>query len=481
MECDVEGGGFGDLSFDSELEEMAAMLALPEFDTRTAAGEKDKENMVDEPFGNMHASRTITTGIGMEAAAENGARPMAINPVIETGNGIVDTDLLLRNSTTSSSSNSIPAVQSAGDVVEAPKGKKTGSQKAKDDGMGVKKGDSTERNRMNQKRFRERRKARLVGLEYSVQQLQEEARQLCLDNKSLCNRNQMLSAMVKSTDEVVMEVLKEAAQVSQQAKTVNGLDNNPVARAVVQEALSNQGFSTEAVMHMSPDDVVKQYKGRVQKLSELLLRLERTGDEEAKQEINDRMKEMQEIIIKVMILDPDIMKKFMQRNLENPEDMDAPTESEIRQSTARLKDTLNLTRSQCGQLLGLYQQSQKTFASIVAKQSRLAAQLEELCPKQALPSTYCNDRLKQVRRLTEEMKETADSKWQEWINFVIVFYKEIIDPVQCARLAVHSYPYAPDVLSLTLLVVEEEEKRQKEACDSDPYTWMTCGCYAPAS
>lgn len=358
---------------------------------------------------------------------------------------------------------------------QSPHREASGDGGSKPDWMLKKRQDMLEKNRRNQKKFRERQKAKMVGLEHQVNSLSAQVEKLRFQNTSLASQNDLLSKVLVMKEGQV-KVLRHESKAKDKKGTA---DEDPCPPCSMRGVLGAKGatecaskYTPEVVMNMTLDDICEKYKDYVHKLSALVLVADAPGgSKEAEEEINQNMLEVSELLSKVVVLKPDHGAMFVGRNFEFGR-RELPTAAEAEKCMAGVLRSLELTDDQQKRIVALYRQLQSHLQRIKEKrnhlnnvlQSQLAVAGENYIPGIGMHRTA--QATVQMDEVTQELKDTVEFERHEYANLVSAFFGLVLTPLQSARTIVHSYPYYPDVMGLAMLVMNSV-KEEVECSESD--------------
>ncbi|CAD7704352.1 unnamed protein product [Ostreobium quekettii] len=315
----------------------------------------------------------------------------------------------------------------------------------------------------------------MAGLEHQVHILSAQLQRLRFENSSLLNQNDLLSKVL-AMKEGQLSVLRHEAKAKGEDST--STDVKPCPPCSMRSVLGQQGaiesasmYTAEVVMKMSIDDVCQKYKEYAQRLSELLLLVDKPGGSpEGSKEINQILADLSELLSKLVLLKPEYGAMFVGRNFEFG-CTELPNETEAQKATEGLLRCLELKDEQQERVVALYRQFRTNMQRIRERRRHLNNQLQSqllAMEGEYVPGLVMHRLAKasvQMEEVIQQLKSSVDSERFEYSNLCAAFFAVALTTLQAARIFVRSYPHYPDVMGLAMLVVQSV--KEDPGCESD--------------
>ncbi|CAD7703678.1 unnamed protein product [Ostreobium quekettii] len=312
----------------------------------------------------------------------------------------------------------------------------------------------------------------MAGLEHQVHLLSAQVQRLAVEKSSLQNQNDLLSKVL-AMKEGQMNVLRHEAKTKDDDSPSGEVGPCPPCsmRAVLGLATveSASTYTAEVVMKMSLDEVCQKYKEYVHNLSELLISVDKPGgNPDAEGEIHKIMAYQGELLAKLVVLKPEHGAMFVGRNFELGR-TELPDETEALKSTEGLLRGLELTSSQRKRIVALYHQFQTNMQRIRKNRQHLNKSLQDhlsVAEGEYVPGIGMHKVAKttvEMDEVMQELKNTVDLERHEYSNLCGAFFAMILSSLQAARTIVRSYPFYPDVMGLTILVVRTSKEEDLDS------------------
>eukprot|EP00210_Caulerpa_lentillifera_P008811 g8407.t1 len=338
------------------------------------------------------------------------------------------------------------------------------------------------KNRRAQKKFREKQKAKMLGLSEEVELLRKRVQDLSVENKDLENSNMLLGKVVKMRDRQMSTLKhkheslmnpKEPSSWGSQKVITSGDEVLSMERSSIVDEHLTANFPLSKFADVNNDVMKEVWKKYVDRLSELLIDNDLCPNNPGiMEQIHISVGELGEICMKYATLYPSGMCNLVS-NVELLPQMRYRSD-EAHLFWKNVLNSLDLTLQQERQILTLRTRFVSHLESIWKERTQLSGQLQSCVDEktEAFGSNSMSCKLgKTVREAIENLKDTIFTDGQHHTDFIASFFQLVLKDIQTARVFVQSYPYYPDVLMLANLVHEKYQTgasvSQTNSCSSN--------------
>ncbi|GLI60214.1 hypothetical protein VaNZ11_002283 [Volvox africanus] len=379
-----------------------------------------------------------------------------------------------------------------------------------------------EKNRSAQRRFRQRQKEKMAYLESRTEVLNVQVEKLTQENDSLRNMNTMLEKVLNLREEHISN-LQEAAKVFSNlnlrgdadgsgseetgmgtdtaAKTVQdgmtmgaagggdsgaivktedgtssasiGMMDTLMTTAIPVGLLTRNGhtlptnmdgatrFTAEAIRSMSSDEVIEAWKEYLKELSRYVVLAENIPPGQpvpapVLSRITSITASMSELVHKVAMISPLNVKRLLATNMDLHAMVPVPESH-----WARVLLVLGLSERQRRDLLGARERFLSKFEAIVQERTALMGNLtQQAIPRSRVFADICSASLT-AHEAADRLRANLQREHNINMEFVVFVFKGVLEMLQIAKAAVHSYPYYPDVLAMSNVLHAQQPQSQQ--------------------
>eukprot|EP01026_Neomeris_dumetosa_P072295 TRINITY_DN7358_c1_g1_i1.p1 TRINITY_DN7358_c1_g1~~TRINITY_DN7358_c1_g1_i1.p1 ORF type:complete len:446 (-),score=41.22 TRINITY_DN7358_c1_g1_i1:216-1553(-) len=314
-----------------------------------------------------------------------------------------------------------------------------------------------EKNRRAQKRFRDRQKARMRGLESSVQDKTAQIESLQKQVQTLKSSNMMLQNRIKMQQEEI-ELLQESAKFFQQRthsehfqEETNGKRFGSQRELKWQRSLTDRE-SREA----SSQELILRWKTFVKNLSDLLTQIGQDGSkQETRNKVEEMMKEGRDMCLHTAITQPLRSKRLVMCNLEDIQNHGLNTQCCMQGGWESVLQALDLSPDQKATIFSLREEFMNRLMVLLTERQQINTRL-----RQAIPSKpelrFISLAGLQTADCLCDLKANLQKEHQAHLEFMASVLKDTLTLYQLATASVCSYPCFPDALAIANHLVTEE-------------------------
>lgn len=337
-----------------------------------------------------------------------------------------------------------------------------------------------EKNRMAQKRFRERQKAKITELHGQINELEQKVNQLAMQNSTLQSRNSLLEKILAMRDEHIKIVQQQAAAEQEQAEQERESGSRRLSLTLTAIKGKEVRLNTESLKKMTPEGVMQLWQTYVTEISSALVEASSQRDGASQNHVEELINEVNGIFMRLCVVNPTLLKIWHAREYHM-------SETEELKKWQSLLGPLELTDAQKTEVSQLRKLLLDQLHGLVEERKNLHSTIQTIlvtetaCHKLALEYLKTNQT---VLRLREILRVENNATLQ----FCSTIIRKILKPIQVATLYVHSYPSKPDLLAFASAVAVElgeditvmpENGNSEYRCLSDvinPTSSVSSGC-----
>lgn len=320
-----------------------------------------------------------------------------------------------------------------------------------------------EKNKRAQKRFRERRKAKLQEMKEQLELITEEMSRLTAENSDLMNRSRILEQVLCFRDEHVRFLQDEQRVFDSTTLCLQGTVDDPSdEHSATVEELAAKLCDPALVTSKAGSLLVAYWKMFVRELSLLLATYDialvyndSKGKEEALTKIAAAVDKGVQVCMQTAILHPTSLQVLITATLDNGKrDVSA---DDTRFWTA-VVDRMKLTQEQEGQIVSLKEIFLSRMEKIESTRQRSLGKLHlvgasKTDRRETLQSVVSETI--EVKQATQEVKHSLFEEHMCAVEFLGTILKNILSPLQKARCIVESYPFYPDAYHIASVLSQE--------------------------
>mmetsp|Transcript_11996 Transcript_11996/g.30792 ORF Transcript_11996/g.30792 Transcript_11996/m.30792 type:complete len:378 (-) Transcript_11996:159-1292(-) len=322
-------------------------------------------------------------------------------------------------------------------------------------GAGGKGSKQQEKNRLAQRRFRERQKQRVNTLQEQIKELTESVQKLTVTKHDLDTRNSLLESVLTVKDEQLRVMRERGHVMSQKIKEVGGANSGTITvfgpegqqLAVV---LASERLTDDSRLLLALSDMHGLY---VKRLSECLAKLDAGTDLDgsALQQLDNLVASLFQQVDAVLLEGSSSLLKW----LVNAHDESAKKVSEAESATwldnlyDRIVQQIELTPEQSIQIWNLYQAYLSNLKEMMA--DRIRVQNVTSTNAAELTGIYSIKRATDFLKSQEAVAMYKDSLIrQQNVLFELMrtVCRGLLTPVQAARMLITAFPLMCDVIHL---------------------------------
>lgn len=306
-----------------------------------------------------------------------------------------------------------------------------------------------EKNRLAQRRFRERQKAKVLDLHRQIDDLRGVVDNLQLENSSLQSQNSILQKVLAMRDEQIT-VMQENTKILEAAQDVE-TDSEKICRTSTGFTLSAlQGkvvhITSEMLKKMKPEELMQLWQDYVTEISSALVEVN-SMDPEVMQRIEKLINEVCMLCMRFAVLNPVSCKMWATRQYHL-------SEAEELKRWEAVMSTLDLTKEQKREIVTLRKMLLQKLQQLVEERRQLNMTIQTSLPSSTVGHRIDLEYLK-ANQAVVRLKEILRSEHNAMLDFVSTIVKKVLKPIQMARLIVQAYPSKPDMLAVASAVAIE--------------------------
>lgn len=308
-----------------------------------------------------------------------------------------------------------------------------------------------EKNRLAQRRFRERQKAKVHDLHKQIEELRERVDSLQVDNTSLQSQNSILEKVLAMRDEQI-GVLQEHTKildVSSKADVEAGIEAEKACQTTLTlSALRGKvvRLSCEMLKNMSTEELMQIWQNYVTEISSALVEANSNAPE-AMERIEKLISEVSMLCLRFAVLNPIACKMWATRQYHLCE------ADELKRWQA-VTCTLDMTKDQKVEMTILRRMLLQKLQQLVEERRKLNVTVQTTLPSSAVGHRIALEYLK-ANQAVVRLKDILRSEHNAMLDFVSTIIKKVLKPIQVARLMVQAYPSKPDMLAVASAVAIE--------------------------
>ncbi|GFR42821.1 hypothetical protein Agub_g3777, partial [Astrephomene gubernaculifera] len=230
---------------------------------------------------------------------------------------------------------------------------------------------------------------------------------------------------------------------------------------------SGARFTAEAIRAMSAEDVIEAWKENLKELSRYVVLAENAppsggGCSSLPASLLCRITpltaSMMELVHKVAMISPLNVKRLLATNMELHAMVPVPEPH-----WARVLMVLGLSEQQRRELLGARERFLGKFEAVMQERATLVASLaQQAVPRSRVYADICSSSLA-AHEATDRLRANLQREHNVNMEFVVYVLRGVLDLMQIAKAAVHSYPYYPDVLAMSNVLFAQQQQHQSQA------------------
>ncbi|CAD7695994.1 unnamed protein product [Ostreobium quekettii] len=302
-----------------------------------------------------------------------------------------------------------------------------------------------EKNRLAQRRFRERQKAKVHGLHKEIEDLRSTVENLQLENGSLQSQNGILQKVLAMRDEQI-RVMQESSKQLLEAAPEADVEGVQLARTTVTLSELRKGsvmrITADNLKKMTPEEVIKIWQDYVTEISSALVEASSDGDAEAR--IEKLINEVCMLCMRFAVLNPVSCKMWTTRQYHL-------SEAEELKRWQSVITTLDMSKTQKEEIVALRKMLLQKLQQLVEERRQLNMTIQTTLPSSTVGHRIDLEYLK-ANQAVVRLKEILRSEHNAMLDFVGTIVKKVLKPIQVARLMVQAYPSKPDVLAVASAV-----------------------------
>lgn len=317
--------------------------------------------------------------------------------------------------------------------------------------------NTQEKNRSAQRRFRQRQKQKMVGLESKVDTLAVQLSNLSTENESLRKLNNVLEKVLDLRDEHI-NGLQDAVKIFN-AETEPTAEDKAVRQAI---ELGQDKYNAAAVSKMTAEDVIDSWCEKVKQISVNMTMLD-AGPEKADPNCLSQIKALVSdcgaLCTRVAMYAPTHIKRLLSTNLETK--LPAVYVEEHWQQVVR---GLYLNERQRADIVDARQRFVAGMSAIFIERSKIRALLGNDQPP-AMAHALITSASLAAHEALDRLKENLRAEHNLHMDFVVFMFKNTMNPLQLAKSFVISYPFFPDPMAIATIIAGGEKR---DASPSSP-------------
>jgi len=301
-----------------------------------------------------------------------------------------------------------------------------------------------EKNRMAQRRFRERQKSKVQGLHKEISDLKTTVDNLQLENGSLQSQNGILQKVLAMRDEQI-RVMQESSKILDTSPDADG-EGLMVPRTTLTLSELHKGtemrITADMLKKMTPEEVIKIWQDYVTEISSVLVDANVSSEAEAR--IEKLINEVCMLCMRFSVLNPVSCKIWTTRQYHL-------SETEELKRWQSVMTTLDMNKAQKQEIIALRKMLLQKLQQLVEERRQLNMTIQTTLPSSTVGHRIDLEYLK-ANQAVVRLKEILRSEHNAMLDFVGTIVKKVLKPIQVARLMVQAYPSKPDVLAVASAV-----------------------------
>lgn len=292
-----------------------------------------------------------------------------------------------------------------------------------------------EKNKMAQRRFRDRQKSKISELQEQIQHLEAQINQLEHQNGTLQSHNSLLDKVLAMRDEHIKHIQNQNQKQDSKVESSTAKDGQKVLERVDFEV-------------MSPEGIMQLWQSYTTRLSASLVEANSPlASEESSKNLENLVIEMNGIFIRLSMENPVLLRIWNTREYHM-------SEVEELEKWRSLLVTLNLTEDQKTELSQLRKLLLQQLQALIEDRKNLKSSIQSFLVTQTLTSKLSMEYLK-LHEIEVKLRENLRIEDRSILEFCTMIIRKILSPVQVAKLYVHGYPSRPDLLAFTSAVAKD--------------------------
>lgn len=328
-----------------------------------------------------------------------------------------------------------------------------------------------ERNRMAQKRFRERKKAEMEEERRKFTFSNEELLRLKAEKVSLLKKHSVLVKILCLRDEQLRTLLNkqrmlgigsdfEQHQELLPKECTESVDTKD-ERAIIEDSFGAKLVDTEAGLPHE-EGIVAYWREFVGDLGNLLIEFDEEGDSNVKEniliKISEELAESERVLRQIALLNPTNFQLLVQATLDGGK---SATTADDKGFWTLVIANMQLTENQRDQIIAMKNVFITRMKKIMAHRQGIFGKLRLFPPKDGLGAarSVIHETLR-VKQATLELKDNMQDEHLCTVVFFGSIIETVLSPLQKARCIVQSYPFFPDVYQIASILDESQKERK---------------------
>ncbi|GMH45128.1 hypothetical protein BSKO_13085 [Bryopsis sp. KO-2023] len=300
-----------------------------------------------------------------------------------------------------------------------------------------------EKNRLAQRRFRERQKAKVQDLHTQIEDLKAKVDALEFENSARQSQNRILEKVLAMRDEQI-HVMQDENRILD----LGGKEDGEKSCTITLTALKGQPvkITCEMLKKMSPEEVMQLWQTYVTEISAALVDAN-SNNPGALGRIERLTNEICLVCMRFSILNPISSKVWHARQYHM-------SEGEELKRWKTITATLDMTRDQKVEVMQLRRILLRKLQQLVEERRKLNLTIQTSLPSSTVGHKITLEYLK-ANQAVVRLKEILRAEHNAMLDFVCTTIKKVLEPLQVARLMVQAYPIKPDLLAVASAVASE--------------------------
>lgn len=292
-----------------------------------------------------------------------------------------------------------------------------------------------EKNKLAQRRFRDRQKSKISELQEQIQHLEAQINQLEHQNGTLQSHNGLLEKVLAMRDEHIKQIQNQTQKQGSNVEAMTSKDNRKVLERVNFEVLT-------------PEGIMQLWESYSTRLSASLVEANSPlATEESTKNLEKLVNEMNGIFMRLSMENPVLLRIWNTREYHM-------SEMEELEKWRSLLVTLNLTEDQKTELSQLRRLLLQQLQTLIEDRKNLKSSIQSFLVTQTLSSKLSTEYLK-LQEIEVKLRKNLRIEDRSMFEFCTMIIRKILNPVQVATLYVHGYPSRPDLLAFTSAVAKD--------------------------
>eukprot|EP00210_Caulerpa_lentillifera_P000485 g468.t1 len=300
-----------------------------------------------------------------------------------------------------------------------------------------------ERNRIAQRRFRERQKLKIHELQGQINDLEERVNQLLQQNGALKSHSTLLEKVLAMRDEHICHVQNEideqdSLNLLQVIRPVSEHDN---------EGLKSDKGGKGKLTEMTPNRVMQMWQNYVTEISTALVEASGLTTGDAYKKLEELVNEVNGVFMKLSVENSTVLKIWNAREYHM-------SEFDELEKWKTLIVSLELTDVQKSELTQLRQMLLEKLNGLVEDRKSLLSTAKCTLVTESVGHKLALEHLSN-NEMIMKLKELLRFEDNAILQFNSTIVGKILNPIQVATLYVHGYPSRPDLLTFASAVAKE--------------------------